>query len=126
MVKTLLVIEIEVRIPAQPMILEANVEKIELNWSFYDKNLVTQAAGGEELALKLLKKNTVDCNQLQKLGWSLLVRDIQEQNFDENMKAIRNRQDVSRTSSLFWLYPFIDNDCLLNVDERLAAADFVN
>ena len=65
---------------------------------------------------------TDDCNQLKKLGRNLLVPDIQEQHFDEEIKTVRNRQDISRTSSLFWLYPFIDIDCLLKVDGRLAAA----
>ena len=52
---------------------------------------------------KLLKKNTDDRNQLRKLGLNLLARDVQEQHFDEEMKAIRNGQDISGTSNLLQL-----------------------
>ena len=68
-----------------------------------------------KFALKLLKKNTDDLNQLRKLGLNLLVQDVQEQHFDEEMKAIRNGQDISGTSNLLQLYLFIDDDGLLKV-----------
>ena len=42
------------------------------------------------------------------------------------MKAISNGQDISRTSKLLQLYPFIDDDGLLKIGGRLAAGDCLN
>ena len=91
-------------------------------WRSFGKALCIEVLVAK-FALKLLKKNTDEHTQLRKLGLNLLVRNFQEQHFDEEMKAIRNGQDTSRTSNLLQLYLFIDDNRLLKVGGRLAAAD---
>ena len=53
-----------------------------------------------KFALKLLKKSG-DRNQLQKRGLNLFVRNVQEQLFDEELKAVRKDKTLAGHQTSF-------------------------
>ena len=56
----------------------------------------------------------------------MLVRDVQKQNYIDEIDKLQKSQSISRESIILQLYPFIDEEKVLKVGGRLVAADCLN
>ena len=56
----------------------------------------------------------------------MLVRDVHKQNYIDEIDKLQKCQSISRKLRILQLYPFIDEERVLKVGERLVAADCLN
>ena len=56
----------------------------------------------------------------------MLVRDVQQRNYIDEIDKFQKSQSKSRKSRILHFYPFIDEERVLKVGGRLVAADCLN
>ena len=78
-----------------------------------------------KFAYVLLKK-PIERKEFKRQALNMLVRDVQKQNYIDEIDKLQKSQSISRKSRILQLYPFIDEERVLKVGGRLVAADCLN
>ena len=74
----------------------------------------------------ILLKKPIERKEFKRQALNMLVRDVQKQNYIDEIDKLQKSQSISRKSRILQLYPFIDEERVLKVGGRLVAADCLN
>ena len=74
----------------------------------------------------ILLKKPIERKEFKRQALNMLGRDVQKQNYIDEIDKLQKSQSISRKSRILQLYPFIDEERVLKVGGRLVAADCLN
>ena len=74
----------------------------------------------------ILLKKPIERKEFKRQALNMRVRDVQKQNYIDEIDKLQKSQSISRKSRILHTFPFIDEERVLKVGGRLEAADCLN